>query len=169
MIEFIRNHYYEVLYEALFLIITGISLFAAVMIWAFLKRWYSKAKIRRHGKDFKKAVEYIREKGKEMNKTQRFFQGQTGIIVDKNMILGYVLPSVVVCIVFFVLGRHMEGKATEVMDRIQRYALIISITAILVGLCHSIYGLIKYARILPFVFFALISAWYIWLAISVFG
>ena len=105
---------------------------------------------------------------KGLNGVQRFLLEQTGIVVDKSVISWFVIPVVIVFMVSFVLSICMEDEVKAVMEKIKIPSLFILFAFELVELCHSVYELIKYARVLPFVFWTLICAWYIWIAIPAF-
>lgn len=161
MIEYLRNNLYDILSHLLEVIILGSVLFTAVIIWALLKRWFLKAKIRREGKDFKDAYEHIHETKKGLNKLQRFLQGQTGVIVDKHIILQFVLPIGVGAIFWAVLRYYTAEIAFS--EKFEIIALIIGAIASFPFLCNSIYKLIKHARIIPFVFWTVCFSWYVYL------
>lgn len=165
------NHLLNIAYDMIILLLSVVAIIIFLWIFVKIKRWYGKARINRSSTDFKTAVDYIDENDKSINRFQRLYLNLTGeieSIANLKFIIFLFLIVAIISILFGLLLWYdiIEYEIIEkILDaKLFTIVLIICCTALEIFIVslwvEAIKGLIRFARILPFLFWSILLTVY---------
>lgn len=152
----------ELAVHTLYVLISMIIVFSAILIFLVIRRWHFQTKIRRNGQDFKAASEYIRDNRKKLNGLQRILLAHTGEVFGLKSAIRLMVFIAVMCLLGWLI------LCTNVFDNIfEKYYKVISIVEFIASFfCLIIFFFLfqdfkKFGRlyVLLFLAFAIASAY----------
>ncbi|MBQ6331224.1 MAG: hypothetical protein IJI34_00465 [Clostridia bacterium] len=130
--------------NAVLVVIAICLIFLLILFNKVLKRWYNRSGIRKQSIDGKRALEYAENHG-AINKAQRFLLSQTGNVFSFKDVLLFFLALIAGGGLGLVLSNCIE--IPYVVEIIMRVLLCF---ICLLFLIYTLYGLVKYRRIILF-------------------
>lgn len=151
-LSFVSDIFTDVVKGAFSIILATLIFACLYYCCKILQRWYKYAVINRVGHDQKQASKYIMTNRKKASKLQLFFLDQTGIMIDKDYIIGGLfgfLGSFVVY--FFFANLEITGSLKKLIMAVYPVYMVLVLLFFVILFVWAIYSLIAKARIVPLI------------------